>query len=173
MASGIKREPREIDGRNTWECIYCGEWKSEDSFGKNCKASNGLTSVCKDCRIEYSKKYKQRPATKTLNRKYKKELYHSAKGEANRAANKGKQRAWCAEYKARNKAKVSAQLAIRGALRNRTMTRGNCAHCGTSKRVEGHHPDYSKPLEVVWLCRPDHKSEHRRLRELEEINEQG
>lgn len=29
-----------------------------------------------------------------------------------------------------------------------------------------HHPDYSKPLEVVWMCRPCHLAEHKRLEAL-------
>lgn len=35
-----------------------------------------------------------------------------------------------------------------------------CAHCGEDL-VEMHHPDYSKPLEVIWLCRPCHLALHR------------
>jgi hypothetical protein len=37
-----------------------------------------------------------------------------------------------------------------------------CQHCGAAK-AEVHHPDYSKPLEVVWLCKPCHGREHARL----------
>lgn len=35
-----------------------------------------------------------------------------------------------------------------------------CEVCGT-KDVEKHHPDYSKPLEVKWLCRDHHLELHR------------
>jgi hypothetical protein len=34
---------------------------------------------------------------------------------------------------------------------------GHCSSCGsTEKRLEGHHLNYSKPLDVVWLCRDCH-----------------
>lgn len=32
--------------------------------------------------------------------------------------------------------------------------------CGSSN-VEMHHPDYSRPLAVIWMCRPCHMAEHR------------
>ena len=37
----------------------------------------------------------------------------------------------------------------------------HCAECGPVAKVEMHHPDYSKPLEVVWLCSPCHKRLHK------------
>lgn len=37
---------------------------------------------------------------------------------------------------------------------------GNCADCN-SPDVEMHHPDYSKPLFIIWLCRPCHLFRHR------------
>ena len=36
------------------------------------------------------------------------------------------------------------------------VTRGPCAICGTVENIEAHHANYSKPLEVVWLCRGHH-----------------
>ena len=32
-----------------------------------------------------------------------------------------------------------------------------CSECGKRKKVEAHHPDYSKPLSVVWLCISCHR----------------
>lgn len=34
-----------------------------------------------------------------------------------------------------------------------------CRVCGSLKS-QSHHPDYSKPLEVIWLCRFHHKFLH-------------
>lgn len=32
-----------------------------------------------------------------------------------------------------------------------------CSRCSLEKKIEGHHPDHSKPLEVVWVCRTCHR----------------
>lgn len=32
----------------------------------------------------------------------------------------------------------------------------SCQSCGLKTRVEGHHENYSRPLDVMWLCKPCH-----------------
>lgn len=45
-------------------------------------------------------------------------------------------------------------------LRRGKITKGNCSVCNSSDNVEAHHEDYSKPLEVTWLCRLHHLEHH-------------
>jgi hypothetical protein len=45
------------------------------------------------------------------------------------------------------------------ALRQGRLVKGTCEVCGSAK-VDGHHRDLDKPLEVVWLCRKHHRLEH-------------
>lgn len=42
------------------------------------------------------------------------------------------------------------------AVRRGLLTRGSCVICGTFSEIQGHHNDYSKPLDVVWLCSEHH-----------------
>ena len=35
-----------------------------------------------------------------------------------------------------------------------------CSRCGKERRLDGHHPDYRKPLDVIWLCRLCHRHLH-------------
>jgi hypothetical protein len=37
-----------------------------------------------------------------------------------------------------------------------------CQHCGNiPKKLHGHHEDYSKPFDVIWLCFPCHRHFHK------------
>lgn len=54
-----------------------------------------------------------------------------------------------------------AQDAVKQALRTGRLVRpSECSGCRTPGRPEAHHPDYDKPFEVVWLCRPCHTAHH-------------
>lgn len=56
--------------------------------------------------------------------------------------------------------KTRARRAVNDALRRGRMVKQACAVCETTVDVHAHHADYSKPLEVVWLCRQHHNEVH-------------
>ena len=61
---------------------------------------------------------------------------------------------WLVQFPERRK----AHHAVRSALRSGRLERQPCWVCG--ERAEAHHPDYSQPLDVVWLCPAHHKQAH-------------
>lgn len=58
------------------------------------------------------------------------------------------------------KKKKIAREKVRYAIRKGTLKREPCEVCGVEES-EGHHTDYSKPLEVKWLCKKHHDEVHK------------
>jgi hypothetical protein len=59
----------------------------------------------------------------------------------------------------RNPEKRRAQNKLQRAVRTGKLERRPCEVCG-NPRVEAHHEDYSKPLDVIWLCQLHHFEHH-------------
>lgn len=59
-----------------------------------------------------------------------------------------------------NRTKLSARQKAQYAIRTGKIVRGPCEVCGDPK-TEAHHDDYTKPLEVRWLCQAHHVDVHR------------
>jgi hypothetical protein len=55
--------------------------------------------------------------------------------------------------------KYKARTAVGNAVRDGRLTKEPCRIC-SNPRSTAHHEDYSKPLEVVWLCQIHHEAEH-------------
>lgn len=55
-------------------------------------------------------------------------------------------------HREKNPEKYRARCAVNNALRDGRLKRGPCKHCGGTERVQAHHADYSKPLDVEWVC---------------------
>ncbi len=58
--------------------------------------------------------------------------------------------------------KLSARAAVNHAINAGKLTRLPCEVCGTPKS-QGHHEDYNKPLEVIWLCPIHHAEKHKKV----------
>lgn len=62
---------------------------------------------------------------------------------------------------AKNPQRFVAMSRVSYAIKHGHLTRLPCEVCGNPKS-EGHHEDYSKPLQVKWLCRKHHIEIHRK-----------
>lgn len=71
-------------------------------------------------------------------------------------------RAYYENLKDRRPEQVRAWRAVQQAVKTGKLVRQPCETCEATP-AEAHHPDYSKPLEVRWLCRPCHAELHRTL----------
>jgi hypothetical protein len=57
--------------------------------------------------------------------------------------------------------KYRARNAVSNALRDGKIKRADgCFFCGDGGKLHAHHHDYSKPLDVFWLCPPCHGKLH-------------
>lgn len=63
------------------------------------------------------------------------------------------------KWDANNPQRRRAQWAVSNAVRDGKLQKLPCFCCG-EQEVEGHHPDYSRPLDVVWLCVRHHNELH-------------
>jgi hypothetical protein len=64
-----------------------------------------------------------------------------------------------AKYRQNHPQKYVAHTTMSNGIRDGKIVRQTCEICGN--RAEGHHPDYSQPLAVKWLCPAHHRQEHK------------
>lgn len=95
------------------------------------KRYDGHRAACKDC----NKLYDQTPARKLAQAERQRLRYDNEPHKK----------------KARN--------AVNNAIRDGRLIRQSCEVCGTAN-AEAHHEDYTKPFNVVWLCKHHHDEVH-------------
>lgn len=145
-------------------------------------------SKCKPCMKEYTKKYKRKHYEKNIesykerSRRKREEFpgetkeYQKRYYEANKEELKEKQKAYDNTKKGKEsrkksydkyrfseegKRKEKARSVVNHALRDGKLTKPEvCERCECTSKVEGHHEDYDKPLEVLWLCKQCHEDTH-------------
>lgn len=169
---------------HTKVCIVCGENKPLNDFPtyKTRKGETAYKNQCKECNSLYKKKHYQANKSAYLERskqqresdpesykRYLKQYYreHSEerKSKDKEYAQKNKDRinAYHREYRKRPETliKQDCRKMVQLALKFGMLIRPNhCSKCGKEAFTEAHHRDYTKPLDVDWLCKQCHENEH-------------
>lgn len=129
--------------------------------------ADGHLGKCKDCtkqdsienrnsKLEYYREYDRKrsdnPDRIEMRKEYSKTLSPEYTNEIKRA------------YIKRNPEKRKAHQAVSNAIRDGKLIRESCEKCGNDDS-EAHHDDYSKPLDIRWLCKKHHMEFHRIINE--------
>lgn len=121
------------------------------------------TDEWKEWRKDYQKRKRQDISRKSL------EYYHSTpkvkeKQVVWRNKNRDKYRRYLRKYNEYNPLKRRAQRVLNYHVNKGNMTRPDiCFECKENCKAEAHHADYTKPLDVIWLCRKCHCAKHRNI----------
>lgn len=143
-------------------CAKCGCTKPFSNFYRNKGTSDGFGSWCRDCekarsRAGYTEAYRQTDGYSQAQRKY-------------RSSSRGKKAIaeYTTEARKKNLVKVVAREVVNSAKRHRKIVPPTeCQRCGLATKLQAHHPDYSQPLMVDWLCPKCHAQADRELRALD------
>lgn len=125
-------------------CPRCETEKPETEFSARfVKGKRYLQSYCQECLSGYVRGWLQTPE------------------------GRGRHRKSLARSYARYPERVAARRVVSQAIARGHMTKGLCQFAGRDclGPVQAHHEDYSKPLEVQWLCRRHHTQADRARRE--------
>ena len=146
-------------------CRVCGAGKPSTEFYDRQRRKDGLVGECKDC--TKARVRENRAENVVYYRSYDRLRYREDPDRAAHCQAMGK--TVSAEARAEKQrerrrtepAKFRARTAVSNAIRDGKLVRGDtCFFCGGDQRVQAHHHDYSRPLDVYWLCAACHGKLH-------------
>lgn len=155
------------------KCRTCREKLPPEQFYRQVGNTDGLMGTCKECVKARVRAYRANNLKRV--REYDRErggLPHRKdrvrQNYHRRVSTKeGREKEWARvrEEALRHPEQRKARVAVGNAIRDGRLKVQPCERCGYGIGVNAHHEDYSKPLEVVWLCRPCHGVRHREINE--------
>jgi len=134
-------------------CTKCGETKPIEDYHRNKKSLDGHLTFCKACRqVQGCKDRARNPDI------YREQMRRHSKAsyKRNAASHAQKRR----DYYNKFPEKKKAHRAVSYALESGKLKRLSCEVCGKEK-AHAHHENYSKPLDVIWLCSVHHSEIHK------------
>ncbi len=156
-----KRSPKRL------RCSRCIRLKPVTAFYPHRRIRRGYQHICKVCSCQVQKDYHTNHIIQERARSYR---YYETHREARRAHARKYQREHAAAgrtrlYKRNETPKGRAGQIVRDKVQRGLLQKPKrCTECGKAveaRKLEGHHPDYAKPLEVNWLCTICHGKKHR------------
>lgn len=156
----------------TKACRKCGQVKPLPEFVCDRRSSDGRAARCKACRLADKRAWTvaNPEARKRHNRAYysrHREQINAQRGRWSREISpqaRERKRVRDREWKRANREKTRAHVAVAQAIQRHELIRPVfCAECRKTCRhseIQAHHKDYSKPLDVIWLCGSCHRARH-------------
>ncbi len=140
------------------KCGKCKKTKPLSSFFKKSNSVDGHQGYCKQCSREYRcKHYEEQPE---YYKNYAKNWRRKNKDRDNFLRRKRRR---LGKERQKNLAVTRSQQAEKQGLIVRPLF---CEECGLKKKLYRHHEDYSKPLEIDWLCKKCHLALHKKKRRI-------
>jgi hypothetical protein len=133
------------------QCFKCGQAKPLDEFYPHPQMGDGHLNKCKDCARKDVRQHR-------LENPERVRAYDNAR--ARHPHRKAAREAYAASFGENSPEKRKAHGIVSREVRAGRLAKQPCAFCGTPEPVEAHHHDYSKPLDVTWLCKPCHRRFH-------------
>lgn len=149
----------------TKRCVICGETKSLDQFNKGShRSKDGKSPYCRHCSNEKSRKY-HREHVAQIHERHRRNYWANPEWYRLLALQWQRENL---DY-ARQQKRVSieacrAQWKVKEAVRTGRLIRPTkCPRCGEQRlKIHAHHIDYTKPLDVEWMCSRCHGLTRRR-----------
>lgn len=144
-------------------CRCCGVEKPLSEFYAHAGMKDGRLNKCIECVKSRVKSHRQENLEdiRRYDRIRGRTEERKAATKQRRPRYKDKTVEYNKKWRERNPEKYKAHCALNNAVRDGIVKKGPCEVCGRED-VHGHHDDYSKPLEVRWLCPDHHKEGHRK-----------
>ena len=118
-----------------------------------------MMAECRACVADYSRARRERLNAGRPPEWKQKTKDMVAYKKAWREAHPGAMTAYKKKWWEKNKDKLKVRSAVRYAMKTGKLVKQPCFVCGEVE-VHAHHPDYSMPLDVVWLCAIHHREVH-------------
>lgn len=134
------------------QCSHCRKIKTVTKFYKNRTTVDGLEYGCKECSGRMNKLWRiaNRPIVRKIKSKWNK---------ANKKKVSNYHKNWRKRNRKLNNYHHLARKKLHYAIKLGKIKRKPCSVCGNPKS-HGHHKNYDKPLEVIWLCAIHHQLVH-------------